>query len=141
MDLFQSGKMLLTGQFDEFVAKMIGKHVTKKLFKVGGKLTKKLQKKKEFKKIKNEQKSKCTDGNCFVEDTLIHTEKVYVKIRDIMAGDFVYSMDEQTGEIGLKRVEETSTSSVHTMFEIEIGKKEKIKATKYHPFYVEDKAG
>ncbi len=137
VDLFNDGKKLLIGKFNDLIEH--GMKASKKVFEVGGTLTKKLKKPEFLTKIKGKMKNICLFGHCFKEDTLVHTEKGYVRISNIIVGDLVYSMDEETGEIGLKKVKETSNTFVHTIFEIEVNNEEKIKTTKYHPFYVEDK--
>lgn len=51
----------------------------------------------------------------------------------------VYSKDENTGEVGLKRVKRVFESKVHTIYTIHLGEEEEIQTTNYHPFYEKDK--
>lgn len=91
-------------------------------------------------KIADKFKRECKDGNgCFVKDTLVWTKEGLRKIQEIEKGEWIYSKDEHTKEVGLKQVKRVFESKVHTIYTIKFGEKEELKTTNYHPFYVKEK--
>lgn len=87
--------------------------------------------------IKNETKEICTNRKCFTGDTLIYTSNGYKVIKEIKKGDEVYSRNIETGETGVKEVEEVFCTTAHTIYHICVDSKEEIKTTAYHPFYIQ----
>ncbi|MSS63124.1 polymorphic toxin-type HINT domain-containing protein [Velocimicrobium porci] len=83
---------------------------------------------------------KCEKG-CFLEDTNIWTESGRKAIQQIQAGDLVYARDEETGEVGLKKVKQVYETEAHTVYTITLGEgeTEPIRTTNYHPFYEKEK--
>lgn len=88
--------------------------------------------------IKNETKEICTNGKCFTGDTLIYTSHGYKAIKEIKKGDEVYSRNIETGETGVKEVEEVFCTTAHTIYHICVDSKEEIKTTAYHRFYIQE---
>ena len=72
---------------------------------------------------------------CFTGDTLVHTEKGLVKIKDIKVGDNVFSYDSEQDTIVLNKVTNFFENDVHEILEI-ITESETIKTTRSHPFFV-----
>lgn len=107
--------------------------------KVGGKLLKKLNPKNAFKSIKKGFKKLATSGKCFTGDTLVYTESGYVPIETVRIGDMVYSKNEETEEIGFKRVERISKAVAHTIYKLEINHDTIIQTTAYHSFYMDER--
>ena len=91
-----------------------------------------------FDVVKNEIKEICTNGRCFTGDTLVYTVYGYKPIKEIHKGDEVYSRNEETGEIGLKEVEEVFRTTAHTIYHVWVDGKEEFKTTAYHPVYVQE---
>ena len=83
---------------------------------------------------------KCEKG-CFLEDTNVWTESGRKAIQQIQAGDLVYARDEETGEVGLKKVKQVYETEAHTVYTITLGEgeTEPIRTTNYHPFYEKEK--
>jgi len=75
---------------------------------------------------------------CFPAGTLVHTDRGLVAIEKIQEGDRVLSRNEETGEVSYQRVTQTFRNRTHYLVTVDTGK-EKIKATRSHPFYVEGK--
>ena len=74
-------------------------------------------------------------GNvCFVEGTLVQTEQGAIPIEDITAGTRVWAWDEETGEVGLKRVVETYENETYELVHVFVNGEE-ITSTPTHPFY------
>ncbi|MEZ3422378.1 MAG: hypothetical protein K1W39_01540 [Lachnospiraceae bacterium] len=93
--------------------------------------------KEAFDNVELEHKEKCVNGRCFTGDTLVCTRDGYKPIKEIQKGDEVYSRNAETGETGLKEVEEVFCTTAHTIYHVWIDGKEEIKTTAYHPVYVE----
>lgn len=75
---------------------------------------------------------------CFVAGTRILTENGHIPIEDIKAGDYVYAENPETGEKGLKRVEQTFTNEINELINVTVNSEE-IHTTPGHPFYVVSK--
>lgn len=76
---------------------------------------------------------------CFAGETLVKTEKGNVPICEIKVGDEVYTLDETTGKVMLKKVEHLFEYSVmEDLMEIEIETDEKIVCTKGHKFRLQN---
>ncbi len=76
------------------------------------------------------------EPHCFVAGTLVSTEDGQRAIEEVEAGDKVWAYDEETGEKGLKEVEEVFVSETDKLIHVETDKEEII-TTELHPFYVE----
>ena len=72
---------------------------------------------------------------CFVAGTQILTENGHVPIENIKVGDYVYAENPETGEKGLKRVEQTFTNEINELIHVTVNGEE-IHTTPGHPFYV-----
>lgn len=83
-------------------------------------------------------------SQCFVEGTDVKTENGDKNIKDIQAGDRVWSFDPETGETGLKEVKEVFVNETYELEHISLVQYEyeneevKIVCTPEHPFYVVD---
>ena len=75
---------------------------------------------------------------CFVAGTQILTENGHVPIEDIKVGDYVYAENPETGEKGLKRVEQTFINEINELIHVAVNGEE-IHTTPGHPFYVVSK--
>lgn len=89
--------------------------------------------------VKNDGKKRCLNGRCFTADTLIYTKYGYRPIKEIQAGDEVYSKDIHSGEVGLKKVTEICRTQAHTIYHIWLDESEEIKMTAYHPLFIREK--
>ena len=76
------------------------------------------------------------EPHCFVAGTLVSTEDGQRAIEEVEAGDKVWAYDEETGEKGLKEVEEVFVSETDKLIHVETDREEII-TTELHPFYVE----
>ena len=76
------------------------------------------------------------EPHCFVAGTPVSTEEGQRAIEEVEAGDKVWAYDEETGEKGLKEVEEVFVSETDKLVHVETDKEE-IVTTELHPFYVE----
>ena len=76
------------------------------------------------------------EPHCFVAGTLVSTEEGQRAIEEVEAGDKVWAYDEETGEKGLKEVEEVFVSETDKLIHVETDREEII-TTELHPFYVE----
>ncbi|MCI9080098.1 MAG: hypothetical protein HFH68_14515 [Lachnospiraceae bacterium] len=88
--------------------------------------------------IKKDQKKGCVNGKCFTGDTLVYTNQGYKFIKEIQKGDEVYSRNEETGETGLKEVEEVFCTTANTIYHVWVDGKEEFRITAYHPVYVQE---
>ncbi len=77
------------------------------------------------------------DVVCFVEGTLISTQIGDKPIEEIKCGELVYSMNESTGEVGLKKVVQTFVNETSKLVQITIGET-LIETTPTHPFWIKD---
>ena len=71
---------------------------------------------------------------CFVAGTVILTENGKVPIEEIQVGDYVWAWDEESGNVALKRVEDTFIRESSELVHIYVNGEEII-ATPEHPFY------
>jgi len=78
---------------------------------------------------------KLIDNVCFTEDTVIHTADGYKYIKNIQVGDEVYSENPETGEKGLKKVNNIFVNETDILIHVYVGNEE-IKTTPSHPFWV-----
>lgn len=76
------------------------------------------------------------EPHCFVAGTPVSTEEGQRAIEEVEAGDKVWAYNEETGEKGLKEVEEVFVSETDKLVHVETDKEE-IVTTELHPFYVE----
>jgi hypothetical protein len=76
---------------------------------------------------------------CFVEDTLVKTEDGYKKISEVLVGDNVFTINEETKETELKPVIQTHKYDVHTedLLELEFEGGYIVRCTENHKFYVD----
>ena len=80
----------------------------------------------------------CLGNGCFIAGTLVTTRSGLKPIEEIVIGDYVLSINEETGENSYKKITDTlvrSTQEICTI-ELETGK---IKSTTGHLFMVKDK--
>ena len=77
------------------------------------------------------------EGVCFEGNTLIKTKTGYISIENLKVGDMVLSKNEETGEIGFKRISKTFKKQTDKLIELTI-ENEKILTTPTHPFWVSD---
>ena len=78
------------------------------------------------------------NGACFVAGTLISTHNGLIPIEKILAGDMVYSFNQDTEKVSLKVVEESFIRESSKLVHVTVGN-EIITATPEHPFYVAQK--
>lgn len=100
---------------------------------------KKLNRKRKARKQKKAAKKKCTNGKCFTGDMLVYTEQGLCPIKEIRKGDDIYSRNMQTGETGIRKVEEVFQTEAHTIHHIWLDGKEELKTTAYHPIFVKER--
>jgi len=72
---------------------------------------------------------------CFTGDTVIPTKDGYKEIKDIKVGDEVYSENTETGEKGLRKINNTFINETKELIYVFVGNEE-VKATPDHPFWV-----
>ncbi len=72
---------------------------------------------------------------CFIAGTLIHTPGGSVPIEDIRPGDLVFAQNPDTGELGVKRVENTFVREVYVTYDLHF-ESESLTTTAEHPFWV-----
>jgi hypothetical protein len=77
-------------------------------------------------------------GGCFVEGTLILTPDGLAPIERLQAGDFVVSIDPQTGELRKFRVVRAFVQEADHIVEVETSA-DTIRATTEHPLFVEER--
>src|SRR5262245_3893739 len=70
---------------------------------------------------------------CLSGDSRVYTARGLVPIREIQAGDTVFSFDEEAGKIIAAKVRATAEKGEREVFEVKVGTR-KIKATANHPF-------
>ncbi|TGK37651.1 TIGR04388 family protein [Leptospira andrefontaineae] len=73
---------------------------------------------------------------CFVAGTLVKTKSGYTPIEKLQIGDFVLSLNEETGELSYKKVTEKFIHEVHSVHELTYDNGNKITTTWNHPFYI-----
>ena len=71
---------------------------------------------------------------CFVAGTTVLTAAGAVAIENIQIGDLVWAWDEETGEVGLKRVLDTYENETYELVHVFVNGEEII-TTPAHPFY------
>ncbi len=79
---------------------------------------------------------------CFVAGTLIHTENGLVAIENVQIGDRVWSRNEETGEIALKKVQQTIQTHPQSVMEVvyqTVSGEGFLYVTCQHPFWVEER--
>ena len=80
---------------------------------------------------------------CFAAGTQVETSEGPMAIEDVKVGDLVWSMDEETGEIALKRVFRTFVTEGKEVLELvvadESGIAEAVTVTAEHPFWVAER--
>ncbi|MBI5653778.1 MAG: Fe-S cluster assembly protein SufB [Chloroflexi bacterium] len=74
---------------------------------------------------------------CLSGDARVYTARGLVPIRDVQAGDTVFSFNEQANRIIATNVEATAAKGEREIFEVRVGTRT-IKATSNHPFLVLD---
>jgi Fe-S cluster assembly protein SufB len=70
---------------------------------------------------------------CLSGDSRVYTARGLVPIREIQAGDTVFSFDEEAGKIIPAKVRATAEKGEREVFEVKVGTR-RIKATANHPF-------
>jgi len=75
-----------------------------------------------------------TSPYCFVAGTPVLTAVGAVAIENIQIGDMVWAWDEETGEVGLKRVLDTYENETYELVHVFVNGEEII-TTPAHPFY------
>ena len=78
------------------------------------------------------------EAKCFVAGTKVSSEDGLKPIEKIKIGDRVWSKNEETGEVALKKVKNIFVNKTKVLVHVIINGEE-IKATEKHPFYVEGK--
>ena len=73
---------------------------------------------------------------CFTAGTRVYTEDGYKNIEEVKIGDLVWSFDDKTEKLELKKVVNTFTRDFKQIFEIHFGD-EILEATHEHPFFVD----
>lgn len=76
-------------------------------------------------------------AGCFTGDTLVLTEDGFKEIKDINEGDFVYSRNEESGQVSLKKVIYTYIKEAKDFIKLKLGVYE-IECTPNHLFMLED---
>lgn len=84
------------------------------------------------------RKDSSNSSNCFVEGTLITTDRGQVPIEDIKVGDKVLSKNESTGEVTYKNVTQLFQHETEQTIKIHIND-EIIETTTEHRFWVKDR--
>ena len=79
--------------------------------------------------------STLTETICFTEDTLVLSKNGKIPIKNIKIGDLVYSKNENTNEVGLKKVINVFENETDVLIHIKVNGGV-IKATLSHPFWV-----
>lgn len=72
---------------------------------------------------------------CFTADTKIAVKGGYKAISELVEGDKVYSLNENTGKIELKQIDRKVEHTAKKIYTINLGKDTAIKTTYSHPFY------
>ena len=75
-----------------------------------------------------------TSNVCFAAGTAILAANGLTAIEDIKTGDYVWAWDEETGEIGLRKVKETYVNKTEELVHIQVNHEE-IVTTPNHPFW------
>ena len=82
-------------------------------------------------------------AGCFDENTLVKTTDGYKKISEISAGDIVYTINENTGQMELKpvlrQISYDSSTQTEELIEITFENGETVICTENHLFYVDGK--
>lgn len=80
----------------------------------------------------------CKSGaSCFAEGTKVSSPKGDIKIEDLKPGDIVYAYDSDANRVTEQRVEQLFQNYTYTWVHLRFNGEE-IKATKSHPFWVEE---
>ena len=82
------------------------------------------------------KQAKTVTPRCFVAGTKIHTDKGFIDIENIKAGDYVWSANPEIHEKALKKVNKIFVRETDSIIRLSING-EKIETTEEHPFYVE----
>ncbi|MCB9610148.1 MAG: hypothetical protein H6716_26410 [Polyangiaceae bacterium] len=81
-------------------------------------------------------------ATCFPEGTPVHTPDGLTPIEELQPGDLVLAMDENTGEVGYRPVQNVFITTWRPLIELDLetsnGKRETLKVTDDHPFWVQD---
>ncbi len=72
---------------------------------------------------------------CFSEGTPVLTEDGYKSIENIEVGDLIWAFDDETGQLALKKVQDTFTRGFNQIYRIYFGD-EVIEVTHEHPFFI-----
>lgn len=78
-------------------------------------------------------------AGCFVGDTLVKTDKGYIKIKNIDDSFNVYTLNEETNDIELNKVLQLKTFNdiQEKLIELEFDNGEIVKCTESHEFYID----
>jgi len=129
----QAGKAGLKGVMKAGVKK-VGQKALQGLGKVGFKKLTKQALKKSMKELA--EKIVCTVVRaCFTGETLIHTKDGLKQIKDINIGDEVFSYNQRTGDITIRKVLALFEEEVNEILEISTTDGI-IRTTRNHPFFV-----
>jgi len=136
----------LRSQLRKAPTRPLGAHKAATLGKQGGRavLKPRLNRHAGVRNNKNARRQKGQKFHCsFDGDTLVHTDRGFVPIRDVRVGDDrVWARHETTGEMGWKRVIAHVSDSYDRVYHVKIrnlgtGAEHTIRSNYVHPFYVD----
>ena len=141
--VFVGGVAALVGATAGAIGYFIGPYVAKIAVKLGRYVAKLIQKgklaiKKMSSKVKSSVRSLFEKTCCFVSGTQVSTPYGDKFIEEIAVGDYVYSANTETGEIGTKKVLNIFINKTYVLYHV-ITSEEEIIATEEHPFWVDKK--
>ena len=127
----QMSKVIKSGKLDNVIASMdAGKHYIVKMR--DGTVT-------AIEKTGLPEKIRvCLGNGCFIAGTLVTTKSGLKPIEEIVIGDYVLSINEETGENSYKKITDTLVRSTQEICTIEL-ENGNIKSTTGHLFMVKDK--
>ena len=140
----KGGKLLLKGAklVEDALAKgkkmlsSFGKRMGKA--KTGAKKLFKNSRKNKENMIKRDAKKRAAKQKCFTGDTLVCTTFGLCPIKKIRKGDDIYARNEDTGETGVRKVQEVVRNEAYTIYHIWLDGVEQVQTTAYHPIFVKE---